>query len=83
MREIFLKGLESELTTAEIEVPQSNAIARPDKAKLEMLARYGGQVRSLVNELFMQRGLIKDGAHGRSLVERPVALLDQAIALSC
>lgn len=78
---IFLKGLESELTTAEIEVPPSNAIARPDKAKLEMQARYGGQVRSLVNELFMQRGIVKDGAHGRSLVERPCALLDQAFAL--
>ena len=78
--EIFLKGLESELTTEEIEVPHTNTIARPDKAKLEMQARYGGQVRSLVNELFMQRGLVKDGAHGRSLVERPVALLELAIA---
>lgn len=48
-----------------------------------MQARYGGQVRSLVNELFMQRGLVKDGAVGHSLVERPCALLDLAIALSC
>ncbi len=67
--EIFLKGLESELADASVEVPHTNAIARPDKAKLEMQARYGGQVRSLVNELFMQRGLVKDGAHRRFLVE--------------
>lgn len=44
-----------------------------------MQARYGAQVRSLINELFIQRGLIRDGAHGRSLVERPVELLAQAI----
>lgn len=37
--EIFLKGLEAELETAQIEIPQSNAVALPDKAKLEMQAR--------------------------------------------
>lgn len=78
--ELFLKGLEAELATAEIEVPQNNAVARPDKAKLEMQARYGAQVRSLINNLFAQRGLIKDGTSGRSLVERPVKLLAEAIA---
>ena len=45
-----------------------------------MQARYGSKVRSLINELFAVRGLIKDGAHGQSLVERPVALLASAIA---
>ncbi|MDZ4872236.1 MAG: hypothetical protein CLLPBCKN_001624 [Chroococcidiopsis cubana SAG 39.79] len=78
--EIFLKGLEAELSKVEVEVPQSDRVVRLDKAKLEMQARYGSQVRSLVNELFMQRGLIKDGAHGRSLVDRPVQLLAAAIA---
>lgn len=77
--QLFLKGLEAELGTAEVEVPHSDCVARPDKAKLEMQARYGAQVRSLINELFIQRGLIRDGAHGRSLVERPVELLAQAI----
>ncbi|WP_219889006.1 DEAD/DEAH box helicase, partial [Chroococcidiopsis cubana] len=78
--DIFLKGLEAELATAEVEVPQSDRVVRLDRAKLEMQARYGSQVRSLVNELFMQRGLIKDGAHGCSLVDRPVQLLAAAIA---
>lgn len=78
--ELFLKGLEAELATVEVEIPQSNAVARPDKAKLEMQARYGAQVRSLINTLFAQRGLIKDGTSGRSLVERPVQLLEEAIA---
>lgn len=78
--EIFLKGLESELVSVEIEVPHSDRVVRPDKAKLEMQARYGAKVRNLINELFMQRGLIKDGTSGRSLVERPVDLLEQAIA---
>ncbi|WP_317111071.1 hypothetical protein [Chroococcidiopsis sp. SAG 2025] len=77
--EIFLKGLEAELATAEVEVPQSDRVVRLDKAKLEMQAQYGSGVRSLVNELFMQRGLIKDGAHGRALVDRPVQLLAAAI----
>lgn len=44
-----------------------------------MQARYGSKVRSLINELFAVRGLIKDGAHGQSLVERPVNLLELAI----
>ena len=42
---------------------------------------YGSKVRSLINQLFAVRGLIKDGAHGQSLVERTVNLLDLAIAL--
>ncbi|WP_199317165.1 DEAD/DEAH box helicase family protein [Chroococcidiopsis sp [FACHB-1243]] len=78
--EIFLKGLEVELSKVEIEVPQSDRVVRLDKAKLELQARYRAQVRSLVNELFGQRGLIEDGASGRSLVERPVELLAKAIA---
>jgi superfamily II DNA or RNA helicase len=78
--EIFLKGLESELVSVEIEVPHSDRVVRPDKAKLEMQARYGAKVRSLINDLFAVRGLIKDGTSGRSLVERPVELLEQAIS---
>ncbi|OWY65856.1 restriction endonuclease subunit R [cyanobacterium TDX16] len=78
--EIFLKGLETELAAVEIEVPHSDRVVRPDKAKLELQARYGVQIRSLVNELLKQRGLVKDGASGRSLVERPVELLAAAIA---
>lgn len=78
--DLFVKGLEAELATAEVEVPHSDAIARPDKAKLDMQARYGASVRSLIHDLFKQRNLIKDGANGRSLVERPVSLLAQAIA---
>jgi hypothetical protein len=38
-------------------------------------------VRNLSDELFAIRGLIKNGTSGRSLVERPVDLLEQAIAL--
>ncbi|MGL4623212.1 MAG: hypothetical protein ACRCZS_29880, partial [Chroococcidiopsis sp.] len=78
--EIFLKGLETELAAREVEVPQCNRVVRLDKAKLELQARYRAQVRSLVNELFGQRGLIEDGARGRSLVEHPVKLLAAAIA---
>ncbi len=76
---LFLKGLEAELATAEIEVPQSDAVARPDKAKLEMQQSYGAKVRGLVQDLFKSRNLIKDGTSGRSLVECPVALLATAI----
>jgi len=75
--EIFLKGLEIEL--AEVEVPHPDVIARPDKAKLETQERYGARVRSMVSDLFKQRGLIRDGLNGNSLVEQPVALLMQAI----
>lgn len=78
--EIFLKGLETELATAEVEVPHTDAIARPDKAKLEIQAHYGTKVKGLIQDLFKQRNLIRDGASGRSLVERPVQLLAQAIA---
>jgi len=77
--EFFLKGLESELAQSEVEVPHCNAIARPDRAKLETQERYGARVRSMVNELFKQRGLIRDGMNGNSLVEKPVELLVQAI----
>ncbi|MBW4640116.1 MAG: DEAD/DEAH box helicase family protein [Gloeocapsa sp. UFS-A4-WI-NPMV-4B04] len=77
--ELFLKGLEAELATAEVEIPQSDRVARPDKAKLEMQARYGALVRGLVNDVFKQRNLVKDGTSGRSLVENPVSLLQDAI----
>jgi len=76
---IFLKGIEAEITQTVVDVPHSDVIARPDKAKLEMQERYGVKVRSLVNDLFKQRGLIRDGVNGNSLVERPVELLAQAI----
>ena len=78
--ELLLNGLEAELETAEVEVPHSQAIARPDKAKTDMQSRYGTQVKALIQELFRPRHLISDGATGRSLVEKPVALLAQAIA---
>lgn len=45
-----------------------------------MQARYGALVRGLVNDVFKQRNLVKDGTSGRSLVERPVALLQDAIS---
>ena len=44
-----------------------------------MQAKYGALVRSLVNDVFRQRNLIKDGTSGRSLVENPVVLLAEAI----
>jgi hypothetical protein len=77
--ELFVKGLDAELATAQVDVPHPNAIARPDKAKMETAERYGSQVRRLINDLFTQRGLISDGMNGRSLVERPVELLAAAI----
>lgn len=77
--ELLIKGLEAELATAEVEVPHSDRVARPDKAKLEMQARYGALVRGLVNDVFKQRNLVKDGTSGRSLVERPTKLLSDAI----
>jgi hypothetical protein len=73
--EIFLKGLETELASEVVEVPHPEAVARPDKAKMETQARYGGQVRSLINDLFKTKNLIPDGTNGNSLVERPTKLL--------
>ncbi len=78
--EVFLKGLEAELTSTEIEVPHPTACARPDIAKMETQARYGAKIRGLIHELFKQRHLIADGVSGNSLVERPVKLLASAIS---
>jgi hypothetical protein len=78
--ELFLKGLEAELATEVVEVPHPEAVARPDKAKMETQARYGAQVRSLINNLFNAKHLIPDGTNGCSLVERPTKLLRDAIA---
>ena len=77
--DLFLKGLEAELANAKVNIPHCDRIARPDKAQLDMQAKYGAIVRGLVNDLFRQRNLIKDGTSGRSLVENPVALLAEAI----
>ncbi|MCA1994219.1 MAG: restriction endonuclease subunit R, partial [Coleofasciculus sp. S288] len=77
--ELFLKGLEAELASEVVEVPHPEAVARPDKAKMETQARYGAQVRSLINDLFKTRNLIPDGMNGCSLVERPTRLLVEAI----
>jgi hypothetical protein len=78
--ELFLKGLEAELASEVVEVPHPEAVARPDKAKIETQARYGAQVRSLINNLFNAKHLIPDGTNGCSLVERPPKLLVEAIA---
>lgn len=77
--ELLLKGLEAELDKSEVLAPHSEALARPDLAKMETQARYGSLVRSLIHDLFKQRYLIPDGMNGNSLVERPVALLSEAI----
>jgi hypothetical protein len=78
--ELFLKGLEAELASEVVEVPHPEAVARPDKAKMETQTRYGAQVRSLINNLFNAKHLIPDGTNGCSLVERPPKLLVDAIA---
>jgi hypothetical protein len=78
--ELFLKGLEAELASEVVEVPHPEAVARPDKAKMETQSRYGAQVRSLINNLFNAKHLIPDGTNGCSLVERPPKLLVDAIA---
>lgn len=78
--ELFLKGLEAELASEVVEVPHPEAVARPDKAKMETQSRYGAQVRSLINNLFNAKHLILDGTNGCSLVERPPKLLEEAIA---
>jgi hypothetical protein len=77
--DLFLKGLEAEIASSEVDIPHCDRVARPDKAKLDMQARYGAIVRGLVNDIFRQRNLIKDGTSGRSLIENPVALLIEAI----
>jgi hypothetical protein len=77
--ELFLKGLETELASEVVEVPHPEAVARPDKAKMETQARYGAQVRSFINDLFKTKNLIPDGTNGCSLVERPTKLLVEAI----
>lgn len=76
---LFLKGLEAEITSSEVDIPHCDRIAHPDKAQLAMQAKYGALVRSLVNDVFRQRTLIKDGTSGRSLIENPVALLVESI----
>ena len=77
--EMFIKGLETELATTEIQIPHQDKIARLDKAKLEMQGRYGTQVKSLIHDLFKQRRLIPDGVSGNSLIEKPIKLLAEAI----
>ncbi|NES94962.1 MAG: hypothetical protein F6K32_06950 [Desertifilum sp. SIO1I2] len=77
--EVFLKGLEAELASVNLDLPHSETVARPDVAKLEIQARYGSQVKSLIHDLFRQRRYIPDGVEGTSLIERPVKLLSQEI----
>jgi hypothetical protein len=66
--DLFLKRLEAELANAEIDIPHYDRVARPDKAKLDMQARYGAIMRGLVNDIFRQRNLVKDGTSGRNTV---------------
>lgn len=78
--QLFLKGLEAELTHIDVEVPQNEqAIARPDKAKMETQGRYGGQIRSLIHDLLHQRRFIPDGKNGTFLLNSPVPLLQDEI----
>lgn len=77
--DLFLKGLEAELASEVVEVPHPEAVARPDKAIMDIQTRYGAQVRSLINDLFKAKNLICDGTNGCSLVERPTKLLVEAM----
>jgi hypothetical protein len=78
--QLFLKGLEAELTSIDVDVPQNtNAIARPDKAKMETQGRYGGQIRSLIHDLLRQRRFVPDGKNGTFLLTQPVALLQEEL----
>ncbi|MGK7928332.1 MAG: DEAD/DEAH box helicase [Spirulina sp.] len=78
--QLFLKGLEAELSNTDVDVPQNhNAIARPDKAKLETQGRYGGQIRSLIHDLLRQRCFVPDGKNGTFLLTYPVPLLQEEI----
>ena len=76
----FLKGLETEIAEAVVEVPHSsNAIARPDLAKKSLSERYGAQIRGLIYDLLDNSYLVPDGGKGKSLLNSPVKLLKDAI----
>ena len=62
-----------------MQLPHAPVVARPDKAKMDVQARYGAKIRGLIQDLFRQRNLIEDGADGNSLIVRPVKLLTEAI----
>ena len=77
----FLKGLETEIAEAVVEVPHSStAIARPDLAKKSLSEKYGGQIRGLIYDLLNNSYLVPDGSKGKSLLNSPVKLLKDAIA---
>ncbi len=73
--EFFLKGLESEIATAEVPIQNPTVSCRPDEVKKSLQAEYGQKVRSLVFELLREPGLIRDGGNGSSLVAAPVPSL--------
>ncbi len=73
--ELFLKGLESEISTAEVPIPNPAVSCRPDEVKKSLQSEYGQKVRSLVFELLREPGLIRDGGTGSSLVDNPVPCL--------
>ncbi|MDJ0534984.1 MAG: DEAD/DEAH box helicase family protein [Xenococcaceae cyanobacterium MO_207.B15] len=76
----FLKGLETEISSAKIEVPHTeNSVARPDIAKNSLQSKYGGQIRGLIYDVLNNSYLIPDGSSGCSLVENPVPLITEAI----
>lgn len=70
--ELFLKGLESEIATTAVSVPNPEVSCRPDEVKKSLQSEYGQKVRSLVFELLREPGLIRDGGTGCSLVDNPV-----------
>ena len=77
--EMFLKGLETEIVQAVVEVPHSSgAIARPDVAKKSLSEKYGGQIRGLIYDVLKNRYLISDGGSGKSLLNNPVPMLVEA-----
>lgn len=77
--EMFLSGLLTELANFEIEIPHAPVVARPDKAQMELQARYGAKIKGLIHDLFKQRSLIPDGVSGTSLLRSPINLLQLAI----
>jgi len=76
--EIFIKGLETELTTHSCLVPHCNEVARPDLDITSRASEYGSKIKRLVQGVLDNRFLIPDGKNGDSLVIEPVPCLKGA-----
>jgi len=74
--QFFLKGLESEIEQADIEIPHPAVPCRPDEIKKSLQEKYGQRIRACIFDLLDSTWLIPDGRTGRSLIVNPLKCVE-------